>query len=101
MLGEFLLPAFTRLGHECQDLFSQCHTRHVCIYTPFILLFEGVLGSGVRTHVNSKGKFPLPEAQNRMEPATLHHTEQRAQHTTVGLILDFFQLRNISMKEAL
>ena len=27
-------------------------------------------------------KFPLPEAQRRVEPATLHHAEQRAQHTT-------------------
>ena len=24
MLGVFLLPAFTRLGPECQDLFSPC-----------------------------------------------------------------------------
>ena len=24
MLGAFLLPAFTRLGHECQDRLSPC-----------------------------------------------------------------------------
>ena len=29
MLGEFLLPAFTRLGHECQDLLSLCDGMHV------------------------------------------------------------------------
>ena len=38
-------------------------------------------GTGVRTHVNSKGISPLPEAQRRVEPATLHRAGQRAQHT--------------------
>ena len=28
-LGVFLLPAFTRLGHECQDLLSPCDGMHV------------------------------------------------------------------------
>ena len=28
--GVFSLPAFTRLGHECQDLLSPCHGMHVC-----------------------------------------------------------------------
>ena len=30
MLGVFLLPAFTRLGHERQDLLSLCDRMHVC-----------------------------------------------------------------------
>ena len=30
MLGEFMLPAFTRLGHECRDLWSPCDGMHVC-----------------------------------------------------------------------
>ena len=30
MLGVFLLPAFTRLGHACQDLLSLCDGMHVC-----------------------------------------------------------------------
>ena len=30
MLGVFLLPAFTRLGHERQDLLSLCDEMHVC-----------------------------------------------------------------------
>ena len=30
MLGVFLLPAFARLGHECQDLLSPCDGRHAC-----------------------------------------------------------------------
>ena len=29
MLGVFLLPAFTRLGHECQDHLSPCDGMHV------------------------------------------------------------------------
>ena len=29
MLGVFLLPAFTPLGHECQDLLSLCNGMHV------------------------------------------------------------------------
>ena len=30
MLGVFLLLAFTRLGHECQDPMSPCDGMHVC-----------------------------------------------------------------------
>ena len=30
LLGVFLLPAFTHLGHECQDLLSLCDRMHVC-----------------------------------------------------------------------
>ena len=30
VLGMFLLPAFTRLGHEHQDLLSPCNEMHVC-----------------------------------------------------------------------
>ena len=29
MLGVFLLSAFTRLEHECQDLLSLCYGMHV------------------------------------------------------------------------
>ena len=45
----FLLPAFTRLGHECQDLLGPyglySHPKE----------FGGI---GVRSHVNSQGKIP-------------------------------------------
>ena len=30
VLGVFLLPAFTHLRHECQDLLSPCDEMHVC-----------------------------------------------------------------------
>ena len=84
MLGVFLYPAFTRLGHECLDLLSPHDRTHVCTYkTRFMLSSEGVLGNGVRNGVNSKGeKSPLPEAQKRVEPTTLHHEGRRDQYTT-------------------
>ena len=30
MLGVLLLPVFTRLGHECQDLLNPCDGMHMC-----------------------------------------------------------------------
>ena len=30
MLGVFLLPAFIRLEHECQESLSPCDEMHVC-----------------------------------------------------------------------
>ena len=53
MLGVFLLPAFTHLRHERQDLLSLYDGIHALIWKNFG-------GSGVRTHVNSKGKIPSP-----------------------------------------
>ena len=55
-LGVFLLPSFTSLGHECQDLLMEC----MCAQTrpQFILSSQQVLGNGIRAHVNSKGKVP-------------------------------------------
>ena len=74
VLGVFLLPAFTRLGHERQDLLSAM--KCMCAQTRpwFILSSERVLGeNGVWTHVNSKGKIPWTGKcpQRRIEPATL------------------------------
>ena len=40
--------------------------------------------SGVRTHVNSKGNIPSTgkkKNSRKIEPTTLHHAGQRAQHT--------------------
>ena len=47
MLGVFLLPAFTRLGHERQDLLSPCDEMHVCtdwtsVYTLIRRSFGGM-----------------------------------------------------------
>ena len=60
MLGMFLLPAFTRLGHECQDFFVSVRWN-ACVHTPHLSLYSHLKefwGNGVRTHVNSKGTIP-------------------------------------------
>ena len=36
MLTVFLLPAFTCLGHECQDLLSLCDRMHACTDKTFV-----------------------------------------------------------------
>ena len=60
MLGVFLLPEFTRLGHEWQDFWSPCDGMHVCTdwTTVCTLIRKSLGGNGVRTHVNPKGKIP-------------------------------------------
>ena len=49
----------THLGLECQDIWSLCDVAQTGCQS--ILSSERVVGNEVRTHVNSKGKFPLPE----------------------------------------
>ena len=58
MLGVFLLPAFTHLGHECQDLLSLCSGMHMCTDLGLSSHPNDIGGNGVRTHVNSKRKIP-------------------------------------------
>ena len=60
MLDVILLPAFTRLEHERQDLLSLCDGMHVRTdYTSvYTLIRKSFLGNGATTHVNSKGKIP-------------------------------------------
>ena len=58
MLGVFLLPAFTHLICECQDLFEPVQWN-ACVHRLDLGLYshrKEFLGNGVRTHVNSKGK---------------------------------------------
>ena len=75
VLGVVLLPAFTRLGHERQDLLSLYDGMHVCTdYTSvYTLIRRSFWGNGVWTHVNSKGKIRSTRKcpQRRIEPATL------------------------------
>ena len=57
---------------------------HVCsdetsVYT---LIRKSFLGMESEPMLTLKEKFTLPEAQRRFEPITVHHAEQRAQHTT-------------------
>ena len=75
ILGVFLLSAFTRLGHECQDLLSPCHGMHVRRLDLGLYPHpkEVFLGNGVRTHVYSKGKIPstrIPEEDRTHDAAS-------------------------------
>ena len=57
MLGVFSLPAFTRVGHESQDLFSPCDGMHVCRLDLGIYSHpKEFWGNRVRNFVNSKGE---------------------------------------------
>ena len=69
MLGMFLLPAFTCLGHKRQDLLSPCDGTHACTdYTLLCTLIWEFLGNGVRTHANSKGNPLSPRLRGRSNP---------------------------------
>ena len=64
----FLLPAFTRLEHECQDLFRPCVRMHVCTdyRLRFILSSERVSlggggGGGVEPILTPRGESPRPQ----------------------------------------
>ena len=63
LLGVFLLPAFTRHRHECQNLLSPCDGMHVCtdwtsVYTLIRKSF-GVMES--EPMLTPREKSPLPE----------------------------------------
>ena len=70
--GVFLLLAFTRLGHGCQDISvpaikcMRAQTR-----PQFILSSERAAGTGIRIYVNSKEKSPQPDGseENRIRDA--------------------------------
>ena len=98
MLDVFMLPAFIRLGHECQDLLSPCdesacvHRLDLGLYSHlkegfFCFVFFFFLGGGGGGEESEPMLTPgeqslLPEAQRRFEPVTLYHAGHRAQHTT-------------------
>ena len=84
MLDVFLLPAFTRLGHECQDLWSGCNGMHMHRLDQGLYSHPKVFwGNGVRTHVNSKGKIPSTRKILLIVVSNPWHCiKQRAQHTT-------------------
>ena len=87
MLGVFLLPAFTRLGHESQDLYRSCDGC-LCTQTRprFILSSERVLG-GMKSEpmLTPREKSLLAEEFSSEEDGT-HQAGQRAQHTTNELL---------------
>ena len=91
MLGVFLLPAFTCLGHEHQDLLSLCDGMHVCTTRPQLTntliqkTFQGMESEPMLTP-RQRSILPKYSPQRRMEPTMLHQAGQRAQHTTNELL---------------
>ena len=78
----FLLPAFTCLGHECQDLLSV--RWNACGHRLDLGLYshpKEFWGNGVRTH-GKNFLYRKNSPQRSIEPTALHQAEQRAQHTT-------------------
>ena len=63
MLCVFLLPAFTHLGHQCQDLLSPCDKMHVCTdYTSGYTLIQKSFGEMESEPMLTPGeKSPLSE----------------------------------------
>ena len=72
MLGVFLLLAFTRLGHEHQDLLSPCNGMHV--YTDWTSLYSLIQKSfwGMESEpmLTPREKSPLPEKISSEEDQT-------------------------------
>ena len=100
MLVVFLLPAFTSLGHECQDLLSLCDGMHVWHRLDLGLYShpEEFLGNGVRTHVNSKGKIPLPEKLLRGGWNPQHCFKQDSQPNTLPTELFWLPLLSVQTR---
>ena len=72
--GVFLFIDVKRLS-PCDGMRAQTRPR-------FILSSESFWGMESEPMLTPREKSTLPEAQRRVEPTTLHHTGQRAQHTT-------------------
>ena len=73
MQGVFLLPALTRIGHECQDLLSPCDGMHMCAETRprFILFSERVFGKLSQSPCKLQGKIPYT-GKNSPEEDRIH-----------------------------
>ena len=75
MLDVFLLPAFARLGHECQDLLKVHAIECMCAQTRprFIFSSERVLGvMESEPMLTPREKSPLPEKKFPPEEGRTH-----------------------------
>ena len=76
MLDVFLLPAFTHLGYECQDLLSLCDGKHVCTdYTVYTVIQKRFLGMESEPMLIPREKSPLleNECQDLLSPCYKMH----------------------------
>ena len=79
VLGVFLLPAFTCLGHERQDLLSPCDGMYAQTRPRFILSSERVFGGmEFEPMLTPREKSPLPKMSPE-EDRTPRRCGQRAQ----------------------
>ena len=72
MLGVFLLPALTCLGHECQDLWSLSNGMYVCTDKTSVhtLIQKSVGGMESEPMLTPREKFHLPEKFSPEEDGT-------------------------------
>ena len=79
MLGVFLLQAFTRLGHERQDLLSPCNGMHMCTdYTSIhIVIRKSFGGMEPEPMLTPREKSPLPEKFSPEEDQTHNAASSR------------------------
>ena len=84
MLGVFLLPAFTWLGHEHQDLMSLCDGMHVCTdLTPvYTFIRKSFWGMETEPMLTPREKSPLPEKISPEEDRTHNAASSRTASPT-------------------
>ena len=72
MLAVFLLPAFTCLGHKCQDLSSLCDGMHACTdkTSAYTLIRKSFGGMESEPMLTPRGKSPLLEKFSSDEDQT-------------------------------
>ena len=76
MLDVFLLPAFTRLGHECHNLLSPECMECMCAQTRpwFMLSSERVFGDWSQNPCELQAKNPLYQKKISSEEYQTHNT---------------------------
>ena len=100
MLGVFLLPVFTCLGHtgKCQDLLNPCDEIYVCteqtsVYT---LIRKSLWGMESEPLLTSREKSLLKYSPQRsIKLMTLHQAGQQAQHMTNELLQPVHDIQEI------
>ena len=85
MLGMFLLTAFTRLGHECQDLLSPCDGMHVCTHqtSVYTLIRKSFRGMELELMLAPREKSPLPEKSSSEKDRTHDAASRRTASPTL------------------
>ena len=98
MLGVFLLPAFTRLGHECQDLLSPCDEIYAQTRPRFILSSEVVFGGmEFEPMLTPREKSPLPKMSPE-EDRTRDTVDSEPKHYQLSYSGPFHQFNGSAIK---